>query len=152
MNCVSYDICVYNFWLCLCFFSGVLLNSRVTAACPVTTDLIMRVNVRTTTTKTKTTTTTTRTRLTMSSTRKPRNSCFFVLLIHLHKYILSLLFFLFGQVLVSASVWDSRELEFLGQIASFERRLRGTAPTPLVLPYPFRTSTWTRMGAERDKR
>ena len=33
------------------------------------------------------------------------------------------------------------ELEFLGQIASFERRLRGAAPTPLTLPYPFRTST-----------
>ena len=29
----------------------------------------------------------------------------------------------------------------LGQIASFERRLRGAAPTPLALPYPFRTST-----------
>ena len=44
------------------------------------------------------------------------------------------------------------ELEFLGQIASFERRLRGAAPTPLALPYPFGTSTWTRMDAERDKR
>ena len=33
------------------------------------------------------------------------------------------------------------ELEFLGEIASFERRLRGAAPTPLTLPYPFRTST-----------
>ena len=31
--------------------------------------------------------------------------------------------------------------EILGQIASFERRLRGAAPTPLALPYPFRTST-----------
>ena len=31
----------------------------------------------------------------------------------------------------------------LGHIASFERRLRGAAQTPLVLalPYPFRTST-----------
>ena len=29
--------------------SGVFLSSRVTGACPVTTDLIMRVNVRTTT-------------------------------------------------------------------------------------------------------
>ena len=40
----------------------------------------------------------------------------------------------------------------LGQIASFERRLRGAAQTPLALPYPFRTwpgsGTWT----ERDKR
>ena len=33
------------------------------------------------------------------------------------------------------------ELEFLGQIALLERRLRGAAPTPLALPYPFRTST-----------
>ena len=33
------------------------------------------------------------------------------------------------------------KLEFLGQIAPFERRLRGVAPTPLALPYPFRTST-----------
>ena len=30
------------------FFPRVLLSSRVTGACPVTTDLIMRVNVRTT--------------------------------------------------------------------------------------------------------
>ena len=29
----------------------------------------------------------------------------------------------------------------LGQIASFERRLRGATPTPLALPCPFRTST-----------
>ena len=29
----------------------------------------------------------------------------------------------------------------LGQIASFERRLLGAAPTPLARPYPFRTST-----------
>ena len=33
------------------------------------------------------------------------------------------------------------KLEFLGQIALFERRLRGAAPTPLALPYPFCTST-----------
>ena len=33
------------------------------------------------------------------------------------------------------------KLEFLGQIASFERRLRGAAPRPLALSYPFRTST-----------
>ena len=32
------------------FFPRVFLSSRVTGACPVTTDLIMRVNVRTTTT------------------------------------------------------------------------------------------------------
>ena len=29
----------------------------------------------------------------------------------------------------------------LGQMASVEHRLRGTAPTPLALLYPFRTST-----------
>ena len=40
----------------------------------------------------------------------------------------------------------------LGQIASFERRLRGAAPTPLALPCPFRTSTRTRTDAERDRR
>ena len=44
------------------------------------------------------------------------------------------------------------ELEFPGQTASFERRRPGAAPTPLALPYPFGTSTWTRMDAERDKR
>ena len=49
MNCVSCDICVYHLGL-LVFFPRVLLSSRVTGACPVTTDLIMRVNVRTTTT------------------------------------------------------------------------------------------------------
>ena len=32
------------------------------------------------------------------------------------------------------------ELVFLGQMASFERRFRGEAPTPLALPYPFRAS------------
>ena len=53
MNCVSYDICVYHFWFCLCFFfPGVLFHSRVTGTCPVTTDLIMQVNVTTTTTTT----------------------------------------------------------------------------------------------------
>ena len=39
----------------------------------------------------------------------------------------------------------------LGRIASFERRLRGAAPTPLALPCPFRKSTWTWTDAERDK-
>ena len=48
MNCVSCDICVYNLGLCV-FFPGVFLSSRLTGACLVTTDLIMRVNVRTTT-------------------------------------------------------------------------------------------------------
>ena len=45
MNCVSCDICVYRLGLCV-FFPGVFLSSRVTGACPVTTRLIMRVNVR----------------------------------------------------------------------------------------------------------
>ena len=40
----------------VCVFPGVFLSSRVTGACPVTADLIMRVNVITTTTKTTTTT------------------------------------------------------------------------------------------------
>ena len=38
----------------LVFFPGVFFYSRVTGACPMTTDLIMRVNVRTTTTTTTT--------------------------------------------------------------------------------------------------
>ena len=42
-------------------------------------------------------------------------------------------------------------LEFLGQIAALERRLRRAALTPLALPYPFCTSTRAQMGAERDK-
>ena len=49
MNRISSDICVYHLWFVF-FFSGVFLSSRVTGACPVTTDLIARVNVRTTTT------------------------------------------------------------------------------------------------------
>ena len=51
MNCVSCDICVYHLGLFV-FFPRVFLSSRVTGACPATTDLIMRVNVRTTTTTT----------------------------------------------------------------------------------------------------
>ena len=47
MNCVCCDICVYHLGLFV-FFLRVFLSSRVTGACPVTTDLIMRVNVRTT--------------------------------------------------------------------------------------------------------
>ena len=49
MYCVSCDICVYHLGLFV-FFPGVFLSSRVTGACPVTTDLIMRVNAKTTTT------------------------------------------------------------------------------------------------------
>ena len=52
MNCVSCDIDYACTTFGLCCFPGVFLSSRVTGACPVTTDLIMRVNVRTTTTTT----------------------------------------------------------------------------------------------------
>ena len=45
MNCVSCDICVYHLWFV--FFS---LGYSLAPECPMTTDLIMRVNVRTTTT------------------------------------------------------------------------------------------------------
>ena len=44
MNCVSCDICVYHLRFGCVFLRGVFLSSRVTGACPVTTDLIMRVN------------------------------------------------------------------------------------------------------------
>ena len=37
MNYVSCDICVYHLGLFV-FFPGVFLSSRVTGACPVTTD------------------------------------------------------------------------------------------------------------------
>ena len=40
----------------------------------------------------------------------------------------------------------------LGQIALFERRLRGAAQAPLALPYPFRTWPGSGTWAERDKR
>ena len=49
MNYVSCDICVYHLGL-FGFFPEVFLSSRVNGACPVTTDLIIRVNVMTTTT------------------------------------------------------------------------------------------------------
>ena len=42
--------------------------------------------------------------------------------------------------------------EILGQIASFQRRLRGAAQTPLALPYPFRTWPGSGTWAERHKR
>ena len=50
--CVSCDICVYQYhlWFVCVLSLGYLSAHRVTAACPVTTDLIMRVNVRMTTT------------------------------------------------------------------------------------------------------
>ena len=52
MNGVSCDHMHVPPLVCFVFFPGVFLSSRVTGACPVTTDLIMRVNVRTTTTTT----------------------------------------------------------------------------------------------------
>ena len=58
MNCASWIYACTTFGLFV-FFPGVFLLSRVTGACPVTTDLIMRVNVKTTKTTTTTTTTTT---------------------------------------------------------------------------------------------
>ena len=47
MNCVNCDIYIYMRVVPLlvrwCFFPGVFFHSRVTGACPVITDLIMRV-------------------------------------------------------------------------------------------------------------
>ena len=59
--------------VCLCFFSGVFLSSRVTGACPVTEHLIVRVNVRTTTTNEYSS-------MRRGGTRKDRRECrlFFV--------------------------------------------------------------------------
>ena len=50
MNCVSCDICVYHLGLFV-FFPRIVLSSIQSdwSLCPVTTDLIVRVNVRTTT-------------------------------------------------------------------------------------------------------
>ena len=47
MTFFSYDTYVYHFML-----PGVFFLSRLTGACPVTTDLITQVNVRTTTNNT----------------------------------------------------------------------------------------------------
>ena len=55
-NYVRCDVRVYHVLVCSCFFPGVFLSFRVTGACPVTTDLIMRGNVKATTTTTTTTT------------------------------------------------------------------------------------------------
>ena len=71
--------------------------------------------------------------------------------IHIYKILLWCQ--VFGQEFyVSAEVCDSRNWNSRSNIASFERRLRGAAPTPLTLPCPFRTSTCTQTDAERDKR
>ena len=55
-------------------------------------------------------------------------------------------------VFVSASVWDYQNWNFSVILLRFGRRLRGAAPIPLALPYPFRTWSGSGMGAERDKR
>ena len=65
-----------------------------------------------------------------------------VLEIHIYIYKILLWCQVFGQeFFVSAEVCDSRNWNSRWNIASFERRLRGAAPTPLALPCPFRTST-----------
>ena len=43
-------MCVHHLWFVCVFSLGVFLISKMTGACTVTTDLIVRVNVRTTTT------------------------------------------------------------------------------------------------------
>ena len=49
----------------------------------------------------------------------------------------------FGQEFLSRPKYAIRGtgINSRSKIASFERRLRGAAPTPLALPCPFRTST-----------
>ena len=73
---------------------------------------------------------------------------------HIHMYICNILCFrdLVRSFFLSRPKYVIRGTEFLRRIASFERRLRGAAPTPLALPCPLRTSTRTRTDAERDKR
>ena len=55
-TCFSYHVYMYHFCFVLFFFSspGTFFHSRVTRACPETTDLILRVSVRTTTASTTT--------------------------------------------------------------------------------------------------
>ena len=56
-------------------------------------------------------------------------------------YMISFLY-IFGQQFFCLGLsMGCSELELLGQIASFERRLRGASPTPLAMRFPFRTST-----------
>ena len=43
------------------------------------------------------------------------------------------------------------KLGILGQMPLFKCCLRGAAPMPLALPYPFCTSPWTCTGARGDK-
>ena len=61
MNCVSYDICVYHFWFCLCFFSWGIppLQSDWSLSCDHELDLASSCQNNNTNTTTNTTTTTT---------------------------------------------------------------------------------------------
>ena len=65
--------------------------------------------------------------------------------IEIYTIILFFVFRGFGQVFFFRLGFSIRfaelELSVKYQVASFERRLRVAAQTPLALPYPFRTST-----------
>ena len=71
-----------------------------------------------------------------------------------HKYIHDHSFWAgFGQeFLPSRPQYAILGTGILGQIVSFERRLRGVAQTSLALPYPFRIWPGSGAWAERDKR
>ena len=56
-----------------------------------------------------------------------------------NKYVvyMVILLFLFGhRIFSSRPQYAILGTGIIGQIASFERRLRGAAPTPLAMPYP----------------
>ena len=64
---------------------------------------------------------------------------YILLKIYIHKILLWCQ--VFGlELFVSAEVCDSRNWNSRSNIASFERRVRGAAPTPLALPCPFRSA------------
>ena len=79
-----------------------------------------------------------------------------VLLVRTYLYVIYDLCFWggFGQEFFfpSRSQYAILGTGILGQIASFERRLRGAAQTPLALPCPFRTWPGSGTWAERDRR
>ena len=52
--------------------------------------------------------------------------------------------------IVATAVSLLYDIGVLGQIPFFESRLRGAAPTPLALPYPFPTWPRTRTGDKRQ--
>ena len=70
--------------------------------------------------------------------------------IHIYKFILRFQGFC-REFYYSRPKYAIRRTIILGRIASFERRLRGAAQTPITRPCPFRTSTWTRTDADWDK-